>query len=1211
MQLGQAAMQHQDTLEIVKARVGITHTYFDCWIYGFLENKNFDVEETVAKLIRRDAMERKELASYDITDYMREQMAKGIIQLIGDDKEGRVTFYIVTKRDFPTSKRREENKRNFDMWLSYGTRLRKENQKCRITMLVNQTDASMWSNTDMTFQADVALRIAKYYPGAVDRMYICKMNRTLAAVAKPIFSRLPKVVSERMRIFTESDIEKGRLLELFDEDVLPIALGGKNAIDGPSNWNRFGEIITHHFTQLKTAVADKGQGVKEWELEQLLKEQECRDSVSDTEAAPPPVETAMSRELRAQHHRKHRRAKSGTPIQDEMLQSFTIAPTTSAGGYQSTRSRASHNQQLTIQVQNSNHEEGSTTPQDFATMEEATAIDMTDMGTLLSCNSTSDDELEMGSYSPIQRVGDDGRTPQQRYSNPRVAEWALGTHNRTLSMAQASDAVAMLEMHEVTFRTTIEEMEAMERLLVIDRFGPMVEGQRQADYVGIFGTHTVMSYFPAPMRSVIRGVMWILCVIMAFYFLMATVFAASMGVSMMVAFFGGMFAQPYYVYPYGFALLITGYQTSILCARGYELVQTSFRGRMFHCLRPLGPRVGLKVQVGLFMMISITLFVVFCRYAAVIDPVTGMQYSIACGWIICSVILLLYHILFLGGLRGDPLDTYHRHSIEDHQYARRNQNISAFSLYLFFNVTEQYDDVDTATRNGQASYVFYASVPIVIALLSGVAFMISVNQVFIIGCVAATIVSAFLCNFLTAGDSWDHSATLLRLAVAFSSVSWMYVSISVGFLGTSDGWGGSLAVILVTIVVWMSTAIAAARFSHGASYRQWAFRFGYLIFAGHVIASIVMLFEEQWRAGVLVIGLGIHSCISFFRYGAMSKVGTVTCMAGFLALVVALIVIGLESDASASYSTPLSQTILQNFTFSNGTSAGEYYDNYTMYPAFTACLSKFAPNIDIVAMAVLSAISYASVPSVLAADLNAFFPTFRQVSLTTAMPSVANALSDPQAFVSAKVFEDTTSQNITVLVLSNVIGGDQNINLMIGLTMWLEAMAMTPVGILIPTQWTASVVQSIAKVATDISPLPWRGTLRKLSSAVELIAGNYTPVALRGSSSNGAGHNRIFVVGHDIAGGAAAIVGGRSKLRTITFGAPGMVFSAKRFGFDSVDEIDLSVISVVADSSTLGLVGGITKKAVKLDCDSQTDKCRRPIFFVESLEQACYPENAV
>jgi hypothetical protein len=1149
-------------------------------------------------------MERKELASYDITDYMREQMAKGIIQLIGDDKEGRVTFYIVTKRDFPTAKRREENRRNFDMWLSYGTRLRKENQKCRITMLVNQTDASMWSNTDMTFQADVALRIAKYYPGAVDRMYVCKMNRTLAAVAKPIFSRLPKVVSERMRIFTESDIEKGRLLELFDEDVLPIALGGKNAIDGPSNWNRFGEIITQHFTQLKTAVVERGLGVKEWELEQFLKEQECRDSVSDTEAPPPPAEPAMSRELRAQHHRKHRRAKSGTPIQDDVvLSSFTIAPATSLGN---TTAKSQRSHQLTIHV-NSNDDGRSNTPQDFATMEEGTALDATDLGTLLSCNSTSEEEFEMGSYSPIRGDDDPHRTPQ-RYSNPRVAEWAMGTHNRTLSMAQASDAVVMLEMHEVTFRATIEEMEAMERLLVIDRFGPALERPTHADYVGIFGTDTVMSYFPAPMRSVIRGVMWILCVIMAFYFLLATVFAASMGVSMMVAFFGGMFAQPYYVYPYGFALLVTGYQTSILCARGYELVQTSFRGRMFHCLRPLGPRRGLKVQVGLFLLISITLFVVFCRYAAVVDPVTGMQYSIACGWVICSAFLLLYHVLFLAGLRGDPLDTYHRHSTTDYHFSRRNQNISAFSLYLFFNVTEQYDDADTATRKGQASYVFYASIPIVIAILSGVAFMISVNQVFIIGCIAATMVSAFLCNFLTGGDSWDHSATLLRVAVAFSSVAWMQISISLGFYGTAGGWGGNLAVILVTIIVWMSTALIAARFSQGARIRQWAFRLGYLIFVAHVIVSIVMLFVEEWKAGVLIIGLGIHSCISFFRYGAMSKVGTVTAMAGFLALLIALIVIGLEGDASDSYSTPLSETILQNFSFSNGTSAGEYYDNYTMYPEFTACLSRFAPNIDMVAMSLLSAVSYASVPSVLATDLAAFFPTFRQVPLGIAMPSVALALSDGQAFVDAKVFEDTTSQNITVLVLSNVIGSEQNIRLMIGLTMWLEAMAMTPPGLVIPEQWTASVVQQIAKVATDISPLPWKGILRSLSSAVDGLAGNYTPVALR-QSPNGQGHNRLFIVGHDIAGGVAAIVGARSRLRTITFGAPGMVFSSKRFGFSSIDEIDLSVISVIADSSTLGLVGGISKKAVKLDCDSQTDKCRRPIFFVNSLQKSCYPKK--
>lgn len=38
---------------------------------------------------------------------MYENMQKGIIQVIGNDKAGRVTFYIVTARDKPNAARRE------------------------------------------------------------------------------------------------------------------------------------------------------------------------------------------------------------------------------------------------------------------------------------------------------------------------------------------------------------------------------------------------------------------------------------------------------------------------------------------------------------------------------------------------------------------------------------------------------------------------------------------------------------------------------------------------------------------------------------------------------------------------------------------------------------------------------------------------------------------------------------------------------------------------------------------------------------------------------------------------------------------------------------------------------------------------------------------------------------------------------------------------
>lgn len=270
--------QHREELDEVKRRVGVTHNDFDGWIFNFLENKNFNVEETVAKLHRRADFEQKELAKIEITEAMKENMREGVIQLIGDDKEGRCTFYITTRRDKPSAKMREMRTKIFDMWLAYGTRLRESNPKCRITMLINQEGAGVWANTDMTFQSNIALRIAKYYPGVVDKMYICNMGSTLAAFAKPIFSRLPAAVSDRIFILTDGDIKGGKLLELFDEQTLPIPLGGKNDCDNQQNYNNFCDTISDYWEKVHQAIQE-GIPVKEWELQRM------REAAATTRAA--------------------------------------------------------------------------------------------------------------------------------------------------------------------------------------------------------------------------------------------------------------------------------------------------------------------------------------------------------------------------------------------------------------------------------------------------------------------------------------------------------------------------------------------------------------------------------------------------------------------------------------------------------------------------------------------------------------------------------------------------------------------------------------------------------------------------------------------------------------------------------------------------------------------------------------------------------------
>ena len=273
--IGPQAVAHEAEINEVRQRLGINHTYLDGWIFNFLENKNFNIEETVAKFQRRATFEREELATFDINDSMRENMRGGVIQLIGEDKDGRLTFYVNTRRDFPTAKMREERTKIFDMWLTLGTRLRKGNRNCRITMLINQKDAGVWKNTDMQFQSSIALRIAKYYPGVVDKMYIVNMGSVLAKCAKPIFTRMPAGVSERIQILTDNDLKRGRLLDLFDVSVLPVELGGQYDCDKQEMFDKFAADVEEYWSKLKTGALGGGGtsppiSLKEWEVNQVF-----------------------------------------------------------------------------------------------------------------------------------------------------------------------------------------------------------------------------------------------------------------------------------------------------------------------------------------------------------------------------------------------------------------------------------------------------------------------------------------------------------------------------------------------------------------------------------------------------------------------------------------------------------------------------------------------------------------------------------------------------------------------------------------------------------------------------------------------------------------------------------------------------------------------------------------------------------------------------
>lgn len=257
--------QYLAGLEEVKRAVGIRHHYLDSWIYLYYENKKYDVKETIAKLNRRDIMEKTVFSTYAITPSLKKSMRSGIVQYVGRDYEGRPVLFFNTARDFPRAEERPERQSNMDMFLGWTVRCSAANPTSKVTWLINQKDSSMRKNTDLFFQKDMALRISKFFPGVVAKMYICNMSTALTFVMRPLLRQLPRVISDCIFMYSASDLESGKLLEIIPPDVLPIAMGGKNDCDNQENYNFFAESVEQYFEDCMNALS-AGISIKEMEM---------------------------------------------------------------------------------------------------------------------------------------------------------------------------------------------------------------------------------------------------------------------------------------------------------------------------------------------------------------------------------------------------------------------------------------------------------------------------------------------------------------------------------------------------------------------------------------------------------------------------------------------------------------------------------------------------------------------------------------------------------------------------------------------------------------------------------------------------------------------------------------------------------------------------------------------------------------------------------
>ncbi|CAJ1991208.1 CRAL/TRIO domain containing protein [Leishmania donovani] len=1130
LDIGSGAYAHQAEVDEVKERMGIHHNYFDCWIFGFLENKNFNVDETVAKLRRRADFEREQLAAYNVTDWMMENMRKGIIQMIGNDKAGRVTFYVCTARDKPVAARREESRMNFDMFISYGTRLRPETKRCQITMLINQDKASMISNLDMTLQADIALRIAKFYPGCVDKIYICKMGRLLAAMAKPIFSRLPAIVSDRIIIISDGDIRHGKLLDLFDAEVLPVELGGKNDCNQQGNYDRFATTIRDYFEQLKAAIL-RGEGVKEWELN-------CLRSAGYIEEAS--RIDALKRSI----------IEPSISLRDQL----SIAPH-ETGRYSPPGTN------------------GTATAQCFTPRSPAYyALDVDDDANLITCGT---DSIEMdGLYSPglIQRNSlTMSRSPLRNLFTDYVNQFTT---------LESFFRISLTEMHERQW-LQIVQWEMQERRTLLLENG-LIQGDK------------LLAGLPSSVLLVAKGFLWLCLMVTSFYFLLGTCFIALLGVVTLINIFFAILVYPYHVFLYGTAFIVVASQFVIFCSRGFDVARSTFQGRVVQAFRAFGAK-ALAFQLVIYVGCTIAYFVLFCTMAARYDVLTGLQYSLAYGWIVAVCLIFIYHVLFAFGLRR----------LRKRSYAHGSrQNHAETTLYLFMEV--EMDDEQMEQRFPPAEVMLLTMVA-VLSVAMGVAFVTGGGFFFLCAAIVAQSVLLLLCATFTIARNVSSSSDIIICGVFYATVFWMSTLFTMSQHGWSGHWGSSLLASLFVMLFFVFTGLVSVYGRWKGAVRRWLFRISWLLLLLHLISCVAVLMVSNYRFGLFVLALAVHLLLCIVRTNeASNKYGVFTISACFTLVLLACCIIG-RTSANDVYEGSVSDVFLPNYanrsstpaaagrlmlanlaepptrtsSMSRGSSVSAQGDtSYAMPPL---CLTQFSPTVDVVGMALFTKLGLNRDVAGQDADLARWFPSFKRVPISEEVDSAA---------MSFDVFREETATVNTTIVTARP--GSDLILLIESMAMWIDTYALSFFSFLMPAPYIDRVLPYLAFVQGMV-PSRWEASIDKTTSVVRALL-----TKLRGD------HEKVFVVGHGPVGSRAAVIGLRAQdnVHSIVFSGPPVILS--KFNLNVTARVMARRMLSVQTMQTVFSTWYLRTASVQIiPCSLGGIQCDRIDATIEELRHLC------
>lgn len=1101
--LGPEAWKHKDDFDEVKRRVGITHDHFDCWIYRFFENKHFDVEETVAKLIRRADMERNEFATYEMTPVIRGSMTSGVIQIIGEDKKGRMLFYIVTCRDFPTKEIREARKRNFDMWLSYGCRLRRNNPKCQIAMLINQRGASMWSNTDMTFQTNIAIRISKYYPGAVDKAWVCCMSGALGAIARPVLRAMPKALSEKIYIYNEADVAGGVLLPDIEESMIPTSLGGTNDVDDPSRYEKFADDVTLFFEKAKAAI-QAGRSMKEFEYDEIQAEIQAEDVVKKKE----------------EQERWERRSFAAAAAAERYEPDFAD----DTEGPPSRRNR----------------------PRPPLVVSSPRHWDPHVGSSAAASGGDGDDLVTCGTPTEHSLLAEDEELAYM--ANSADARYAVGlTYYST----------GMLEDRETFFRDSFEQMQ---RLTYQSMSTVFVTSINNAKDMAASRDETQFLAMRCPMaaRSLVRGVLTVLCVLIAAYFFAASLFVQLFGASIIVVLFVAMYNEPYYVYPLGLALLLVGHQSALLGSRGFELAHATLRGALLRPLQPLGAH-GLVVQFIGFLVLVLIQFSAFLATSSFDDPLMALAVAFAIGWLACLALIVIFHLGFPLGLAQEPSPS------------RTATGHGGLSLYLFIDVTEDEESEEPyRSRRRLTSNTVTTTVPALAAAVFGLAFMISADLVFIIGATICTFGACFAVNhFVRAATLTDVNSHLARSAAWFCGVAWIYIVVAIGLLGWVSPWYESILISGGSVLAFLLLTVACHVVRKGSGVHRILFRLSYVLLILIILVGIVLLFVQHWALGLFALVMLVHSMGSFARPASMTFAGSL--IVTVVSLIIFIYSLTLAFNSAPEYAQ--SEVIPANITTPEDAST------------IPVCGRRWqgGTELNVADFALVVRSSYASTANLTNSDIqlltNKTIVHERRVNVTQ------------QAYVD--VFRASNATLYSVHVLPH------RITLLRVVIFWIEAIALTPHALVLPMNWTAGFVSAAAFV-NDFFPLHEQLVVDTQRVIAALHQNATTAAFANGQQPSTA----VFITGHGLAGGMASIIGSRMGIETVTFSSPGLLFSRGKFSVDYYRYLRF-VTSIVPSTGILVTIDSHGPRKLDLPCFAGPLMCQSVDFVVCAVVAAC------